>query len=473
MTDQTLSSVAVPLQSTFDAMRALTRAQPAPDWATRADRLRRLRALLLNERAAITAAIAADFGQRPRQETEMAELFPTIAGIDHALGHGRRWMRPRRRGTGLWMQPGKSRLLPQPMGVVGVVVPWNYPLMLSAGPLTGALAAGNRVLLKMSEHAPAFAALFARLVHQHFAADEVRVIEGEADVARAFTALPFDHLLFTGSTQVGHAVMRAASEHLTPVTLELGGKSPVVIGPGADLAHAAERILVGKLLNAGQTCIAPDYVLLPAGQQDEFVRLAREAMARLYPDLARNPDYTRIINARQYQRLTGWLGEAQAAGARVEPLADVPDDETQRRLTPRLLIDPPASAKLMQEEIFGPLLPVLPVASVDAAIEHINQRPRPLALYVFERDRATINHVLARTTSGGATVNDTLLHVAQDDLPFGGVGPSGMGAYHGEDGFRTFSHMKPVFLQSRLAGNGLLKPPYGSLFDRMMGWMIR
>ncbi|MDO5623109.1 MAG: coniferyl aldehyde dehydrogenase [Pseudomonadota bacterium] len=473
MSTHTTPPHAPSLHAHFDAMRQASRAQPAPAWPARADRLKRLRAMLLAARTDIARAIAADFGQRPRQETEMAELFPTLAGIDHALRHGKAWMRPRRRATGLWMLPGTSRVLPQPLGVVGVVVPWNYPLMLSAGPLTGALAAGNRVLVKASEHAPAFGALLAHLVAQTFAADEVRVIEGDAEVARAFTALPFDHLLFTGSTPVGHAVMRAASEHLTPVTLELGGKSPVVIGPGAELAHAAERIMVGKLLNAGQTCIAPDYVLLPAGREDEFTRLAQDAVTRLYPNLPTSPDYTRIINARQYQRLANWLAEAQGAGARIEPLADAPDDEALRRMTPRLLINPPAHITLMQQEIFGPLLPVLGVPDVDAAIAHINQRPRPLALYVFERERSTIDHVLACTTSGGVTVNDTLLHVAQDNLPFGGVGDSGMGAYHGEDGFRTFSHFKPVFTQSRLAGNGLLKPPYGTTFDRLMHWMLR
>ena len=457
----------------FETLRAASRAQPAWDWPARARRLRALRALLLRERDAICAAIAADFGQRPRQETELAELFPVISGIDHALAHGPRWMRPRRRATGLWLKPGRSRLLPQPLGVVGIVAPWNYPLMLSAGPLTGALAAGNRALLKTSEHAPAFGALLARLLAETFPADEVRVVGGDAAVAQAFVALPFDHLFFTGSTAVGHAVMRAASAHLTPLTLELGGKSPVVIGPGADLAHAAERVLVGKLLNAGQTCIAPDYVLLPAGQEAAFARAAQAVARRLYPDLAHNRDYTRIINARQYQRLADWLAEAEAAGVQALPLADAPDDPGLRRMTPRILLNPAPALAVMQHEIFGPLLPVLGYRSLDEAIDFINARPRPLALYVFERGQAAIDQVLARTRSGGVTLNDTLLHVAQDDLPFGGVGASGMGAYHGEDGFHSFSHYRPVFAQSRLAGIGLMKPPYGAAFDRLMRWMVR
>ncbi|QTD46307.1 coniferyl aldehyde dehydrogenase [Ottowia testudinis] len=461
------------LQDSFATLHAASRGQGAPDWPTRAAHLQRLRAMLMQHRAAIVQAIATDFGQRPRQETELAELFPVVTGINHALKHGRRWIAPRRRRTGLWMLPGASRLLPQPLGVVGIVTPWNYPLELSIGPLTAALAAGNRALIKLSEFSPAFSTLMAGLIEQTFAADTVRVIEGDAEVARAFSALPFDHLLFTGSTAVGHAVMRAASEHLTPVTLELGGKSPVIIGPGADLAHAAERIMVGKLLNAGQTCIAPDHVLLPAGREDDFVRLARAAVARLYPNLAQSPDYTRIINARQYQRLAGYLQEAQQAGTRIEPLADAPDDAALRRLTPRLLLAPAESLRVMQDEIFGPLLPVIGTASVDEAIAHVNRRPRPLALYVFEKDGAVIDQVLARTTSGGVTVNDTLLHFAQDDLPFGGVGASGMGAYHGQWGFDALSHLKPVFTQSMLAGVSLLKPPYGATFDRMMRWMMR
>ena len=465
--------VAPELQAVFDAMLRASRTLSPPDWQHRAAQLKRLRAALLAQRDAIAAAIAADFGQRPRQETELAELFPSIAGIDHALKHGQRWMAPRRRATGLWMQPASSRLLPQPLGVVGIVVPWNYPLMLSIGPLIAALAAGNRVLIKMSEASPAFSALMAKIVAQTFAHDEVHVVEGDAEVARAFTSLPLDHLLFTGSTQVGHAVMRAASEHLTPVTLELGGKSPVLIGPDADLVHAAERIMVGKLLNAGQTCIAPDYVLLPQGQEAHFVRLAREAVARLYPNLASSTDYTRIINARQYDRLASWLEEAHEAGVQIQPLADAPDDADLRRLTPRILLAPSDSLSVMQQEIFGPLLPVVGYASVDEAIAYVNQRPRPLALYVFSRKKELIDQVLARTASGGVTVNDTLLHVAQDDLPFGGIGASGMGGYHGENGFSTFSHLKPVFTQSRWAGVGLLKPPYGATFDRMLRWMLR
>ncbi len=467
------AAVAPALQDVFDAMHQASRTERPSDWQHRAAQLKRLRAALLAQRDAIAAAIATDFGQRPRQETELAELFPSIAGIDHALQHGRRWMAPRRRATGLWMQPASSRLLAQPLGVVGIVVPWNYPLMLSIGPLVGALTAGNRVLIKMSEASPVFSALLAKIVWQTFAQDEVHVVEGDAEVARAFTRLPLDHLLFTGSTQVGHAVMRAASEHLTPVTLELGGKSPVIIGPNADLAHAAERIMVGKLLNAGQTCIAPDYVLLPQGQEAQFVRLARQAVARLYPQLASSSDYTRIINARQYHRLASWLEEAHEAGVQIELLADAPDDADLRRFTPRILLAPPESLSVMQQEIFGPLLPVIGYASVDAAIAHVNQRPRPLALYVFDRNKAAIDQVLECTASGGVTVNDTLLHVAQDDLPFGGIGASGMGAYHGENGFTTFSHLKPVFTQSRWAGVGLLKPPYGATFDRMLCWMLR
>ena len=461
------------MSSVFGAMHAASRSDQAPAWAVRADRLRRLRRLVTDHRDEIAAAISADFGNRSRQETALLEIFPSVSGIDDALRHGKRWMRVRRARTGIWFRPARSRLMPQPLGVVGIVVPWNYPLYLTVGPLAGALAAGNRAMIKLSEYTPRFASLFATLAQQTFAADEVAVINGDALVASNFSALPFDHLLFTGSTQVGHHVMRAAAANLTPVTLELGGKSPAILGPGADLERAVERILVGKLLNAGQTCIAPDYVLLPETMRERFVESARACAGRLYPDLDTNPDYTTIISPRHFARLGGLVDDAARAGARVVPLTQAASDAAHRRLAPVLLLDVPGDATVMREEIFGPVLPLVTYRSLEDAIAYVNARPRPLALYLFERERDAIDRVMAQTVAGGVSINETLLHIAQEDLPFGGVGPSGMGAYHGEAGFETFSKLKPIFRQSRLNGAGLLKPPYGKRFETMIRLLLR
>ena len=454
-------------------MRDALARDPLPDWPQRSARLRKLEQLLHAHRAEIAAAIHADFGNRPVEETELLEFFPSLSAVRHALRHGRRWMKPQHRLADLLFLPARTELRPQPLGVVGIIVPWNYPLYLALGPLVDALAAGNRTMLKMSEYTPRFSALFATLIAQHFEPDEVTVVNGDAAVGQAFAALPFDHLLFTGSTAVGHHVMRAASTHLTPVTLELGGKSPAIVGPGARLEHAAERIMFGKLVNAGQTCIAPDYVLLPRARVPEFVVTARAATARLYPELAGNPQYASIATDRHYARLSSLRDAAQAADATIERLSDSAPDPTRRLLPPVLLTGVRDDMAVMREEIFGPLLPVVPYDTLDEAIAYVAARPHPLALYLFENDAALIDRVLARTQAGGVTVNDTLYHIAQHGLPFGGVGASGMGGYHGEAGFRTFSHLKPVFRQARFNGAGLLNPPYGARFRRMLGLLLR
>ena len=462
-----------PLAETLQAMRAAQAREPLPGWPERARRLRTLEALLRAQRGAIVAAIHADFGNRPAEETELLELFPSLSALRHALRHGKRWMRPRRRLADLLFLPARTELRPQPLGVVGIIVPWNYPLYLAVGPLVDALAAGNRVMLKLSEYTPRFSALFGELIGKHFRADEVAVVNGDAAVGQAFAALPFDHLLFTGSTAVGHHVMRAASANLTPVTLELGGKSPAILGPGARLEHAAERIVFGKLVNAGQTCIAPDYVLLPRARMADFIAAARAAVTRLYPDLARNRQYASIINDRHYARLSALRDEALAAGARVEALSDAAPDTDRRLLPPVLLAGVREDMAVMREEIFGPLLPVVPYDTLDEAIAFVRARPHPLALYLFETEPALVERVLARTHAGGVTVNDTLYHIAQHGLPFGGVGASGMGGYHGEAGFRSFSHLKPVFRQARWNGTGLLNPPYGKRFRQMLGVLLK
>jgi coniferyl-aldehyde dehydrogenase len=454
-------------------MRDAHARDPMPEWPARAARLRALRALIAEHRGDIADAIHRDFGGRPAQETDLLEVFPSLSAIRHALRHGRRWMKPRRSLPGPLFLPARNELRPQPLGVVGIIVPWNYPLYLAAGPMVDALAAGNRVMVKMSEYTPAFSALFAQLAQRYFDPDEVRVVTGDAGVAQAFSALPFDHLLFTGSTAVGRHVMRAASANLTPVTLELGGKSPAIVGPGARFGHAVERILVGKLFNAGQTCIAPDYVLLPRERVAQFVATARDMASRLYPRPIDNAQYASIISERQYRRLAALRDDAGRAGAHIEPLGEGNDDAARRRMLPVLLTGVTDDMAVMQEEIFGPLLPVLPYDDIEQAIAYVATRPHPLALYLFEEDRGLVDRVLARTTAGGVSVNDTLYHIAQHELPFGGVGPSGTGGYHGEAGFRTFSHLKPVFRQARFNGAGLLNPPYGERFRRMVELMLK
>ncbi len=461
------------LQSRFDALQAAAHSQIVVPRALRQDRLDRLAALVKGHEPEFVAAISADFGHRSAHETRLAEVFPALEALRHARRHVGRWMRPRSVAPSLWFRPGRARLLPQPLGAVGIIVPWNYPLMLAVAPLAAALAAGNRAMVKMSELTPHTGELFARLVAEAFAPDELCVVNGDASVGAAFAALPFDHLLFTGSTAVGRHIMRAAAQNLTPVTLELGGKSPVIIGPHYPLAQAVERILVGKLLNAGQTCIAPDLVLLPAGQEEAFVELARSTLQRLHPDLAHTPDYSSIVSERHFQRLQGLLDDAAARGARLEPLSEVPPDAQRRRLPPVALLGVNDGMQVMREEIFGPLLPLVPYRAFDEAIAWVNAHPRPLALYLFEHDAQRQQRVLQGTVAGGVTVNDTLLHIAQENLPFGGVGPSGMGQYHGEEGFRSFSKMKGVFLQSRLNGMALFNPPYGRLMERLTAVLTR
>ena len=466
-----------PLGARFARLHAAARAMPEVPVTLRLLRLRTLDRLLRDNSEAFIDAVRQDFGHRSPAETRLLELFPSYAAIRHAQKGVHGWMRPRRVGVSVWFQPAGAEIRHQPLGAVGIVVPWNYPLFLAVAPLVGALAAGNRVMIKMSEYTPATSALFARLIAKAFDPDEVTVVEGDAGVGQAFVQLPFDHLLFTGATSVGREVMRAAATNLTPLTLELGGKSPAVVGPGADLEHAAERIIVGKLLNAGQTCVAPDYVLLPAGQEDAFIAAARRVVAACYPALATTPDYTTIASERHFTRLAGLLEEARSLGAELVELAPgVAPDPSSRRLPPYAVLGGSEAMRLMHDEIFGPLLPIVPYApeaGIDAAIDYINARPRPLALYVFEDDRRRVERVLARTVSGGVTVNDTLLHVAQDGLPFGGVGPSGMGRYHGFAGFAALSAQKSVFRQSRFSGIGLFKPPYGGLFERLMRILLR
>ncbi|WP_153099140.1 coniferyl aldehyde dehydrogenase [Paraburkholderia hayleyella] len=453
--------------------RAAWQAAPYPSWADRAAHLKALREMLLNHRVALAAAIHDDFGNRAQEETLLAEFLLLKEEIDNVLRCGKRWMKPQRRRASKWLRPARAQVVPQPLGVIGIIAPWNYPVLLAASPLISALAAGNRALLKMSELTPRTSTLFAELIAQTFAPEQVAVVNGDAAFAAAFSALPFDHLLFTGSTHVGREVMRAAAAHLTPVTLELGGKSPVLIGPGARFSYAVDSLLAGKTLNAGQTCVAPDYVLLPRGTEQAFIERARARFAQMYPAFARNPDYTSIITSRHFARLQQLADEALAAGAQLHPLDPAAADPLTRRFTPCVVTQAPATTALMQEEIFGPLLPLVPYDTLAQAIAWINARPRPLALYLYDDDPATIERVTRETVAGGMAINETLMHLACENLPYGGVGASGMGAYHGYEGFVTFSRMKPVLTQARFNGRWLIAPPYGKRMKALLRFMLR
>ena len=453
------------LEPLLAAQRAAYRANPMPSAEQRRAWLKSLRELILGEKQALIEAVSRDFSNRAAEETLLAEIMPSLHGIDYASKRLGKWMKPSRRSVGLAFQPAAAKVVYQPLGVVGVIVPWNYPLYLAFGPLIGALAAGNRVMIKMSESTPATSQLVKELLARIFPEDMVAVVLGEAEVGQAFSRLPFDHLLFTGATSIGKHVMRAAAENLVPVTLELGGKSPAIVSADVPLADAAERIAFGKTMNAGQTCVAPDYVLVPQDRLEGFVAAYRTAVQRFYPKLENNPDYTAIINERQLGRLKGYIADAEAKGAQLVPL--FPGDQG-RRLAHSLVLNVSDEMKLMQEEIFGPLLPIVPYQRLDEAFAYINDRPRPLALYYFGYDKGEQQRVLHETHSGGVCLNDTLLHVAQDDMPFGGVGPSGMGHYHGHEGFLTFSKAKGVLIKQRFNAARLIYPPYGTAIQKLI-----
>ncbi len=414
--------------------------------------------VLRTNRTAIAAAISADFGHRAHQETILAEIVPSLAAIRHARRHLRQWMRPERRRVDIGFRPGRAFVQWQPLGCVAVVSPWNYPLLLTVSPLVDAIAAGNRVIVKPSELVPRFSALFARLMAEVTEPAHVGVVEGGPAIGQAVCALPLDHLLFTGSTAVGRLVARAAAETLTPVTLELGGKSPALVCPDFDLVRAAKTIAQGKLFNAGQTCIAPDYALVPQERMEAFAAAAMSAATAMYPHVESNPDYTAIISARHAARLERLVHEAEAGGARA---LRAPSQGAGQRFPPVVLLGAPIDSAVMTEEIFGPILPVIGYRNLDEALSFIAARPRPLAFYPFTRDPAVLATVLDRTVSGGVSVNTVIMHCIQDDLPFGGVGASGMGAYHGRDGFRRFSHARGVFQPGRFSALEFLAPPYG------------
>jgi coniferyl-aldehyde dehydrogenase len=450
-------------------------ARGAPDHDRRVAALDTLRDAVRAHEAELVAAVSEDFGGRAAEETLLLELFPLLDEIKNARRNLRKWMRPRSVRPAWYLLPGRARVQYQPLGVVGVIGAWNYQLLLSLSPIVGALAAGNHVMVKPSEITPRTAELIRRILAERFPREYVAAVTGGADVAAAFSALPFDHLIFTGSTRVGRLVMKAAAENLTPVTLELGGKSPVILHRDAPLARSVGRIVTGKLYNAGQTCVAPDYALVHRARVAAFVDEVRRTSAALYPRLVDTRDYTRIVTRAHWERLRELADGARAAGAEVlevNPAGEACTAEN-RVFPPTVVVGAPDASPLMQEEIFGPILPVVAYDTLDEAVAYVNARPRPLALYYFDDDGRRAEDVLARTTSGGAAVNDVLLQLAVDDLPFGGVGPSGMGHYHGFDGFQTFSKKKGVFVQSRFASGGMLRPPYGERSRKIIRALLR
>jgi coniferyl-aldehyde dehydrogenase len=460
-TARSTADVISPLRTIFERQRAGFQRDGAPDVSARTGSLRTLAAALKKHHVSFADAISADFRNRSRHETALLEVGPSLAAIAYASRHLKRWMRPERRKASINSLPGRAWVQYQPLGVVGMISPWNYPLYLAVAPLVDALAAGNRVMLKPSDMTPRFSRLFHDVIAEIYPEEQVAVVTGGVETGQAFSALPFDHLLFTGSTTVGRKIMQAAAENLTPVTLELGGKSPAIIDSGYPVEQAARSIALGKFLNAGQTCIAPDYLLVPQGQAEAVAEAVLKEVSAFYPAPAANPDYTSIIDERHAQRLQAMLSEAQQAGAQI--LRHGGNIEAPGKFAPAIVLDPSPSSAMMREEIFGPILPVVSYRTLDEAIAFVNERPRPLSLYVFTNDRGIERRVLGSTVSGGVTVNGTLLHIAQEDLPFGGVGSSGIGAYHGFEGFKRFSHAKGIFRTGWVRPFEWFAPPYGKL----------
>ncbi len=461
------------LAPTLERLRKAWRAKK-PDYAQRMDDLARLKAAFKARMGEMEAAVRADFGHRSAHETLLADGMTVLGEIDHLRKHLRGWMRPKRASVGWQLWPASARIRHEAVGVVGVMSPWNYPVNLALVPLATAIAAGNHVFVKPSEHTPQTSAWLQRLLADVFPADRVAVALGGAELGAAFSALPFDHLVFTGSTAVGRKVMAAAAPNLTPLTLELGGKSPAIVAADFPIEQAAARLASGKWFNGGQTCIAPDYILIDAARRDALVAALRtQVQARYGADMGAADDYTRVINAGQYRRLRGYIDDAHARGLTVIELAgiDASRADAEHLIPPTLIIEPGDDAKVMQDEIFGPILPIHGYATLDDALAYVERHDRPLALYPFSYDRSVVETILSRLIAGGVTVNDTLLHFAATNLPFGGIGPSGMGQYHGRAGFDAFTKAMPVLWQARFTATDLIKPPYRGKIDRLIRFL--
>ncbi|MEM9724367.1 MAG: coniferyl aldehyde dehydrogenase [Pseudomonadota bacterium] len=457
----------------LEGMRAAHNADPAPTYEVRKARLDRLEKALNEYADRLVEAMQQDFSHRSQAECDNFDVTASIGDVRNAKRHLKKWMKTRNPGVPKHLMPAKARVAPQPLGVIGIISPWNFPVFLAIGPMAAALAAGNRVMLKPSELSPRTSEVMTEMLHKAFEADEVRVFNGGPEVASKFSELPFDHLLFTGSTSIGRKVAAAAAPNLTPVTLELGGKSPAIITPSANMDRAAERIAFGKTANAGQICVAPDYALVPRDKVETFLEKVQEKMRSFYPTFAGNKDYTAMITDRHLSRARGLIANAEENGARVIRLEEEgKGDPNVRQLAPAIVVDPPLETQVMQEEIFGPVLAVIPYDDAETARRFVMERDRPLALYIFGENADEVSFWRDGSISGGVCVNEVLFHVACDTLPFGGVGPSGMGSYHGDQGFETFSHMKPIFIQSKLNGASMFNPPFTE-FKAKMGRIFR
>lgn len=455
--------------SIFEKQQNAFKAQPTLNVDQRLKNLKTLKQLLLNHQAEFAAAISEDFGNRSVDETKMAELLTSVQAIDYTVKNLKKWAKAERRKVHLLFMPASNKVLCQPLGVVGIIVPWNYPLMLSIGPLITAIAAGNHAMIKLSELTPRFNQLFKSLLLKHFDEQYIAIVQGDAKLAADFTSLPFDHILFTGSVEVGKKVMASAAKNLTPVTLELGGKSPAIISKQADIDAAAQRLLFGKTFSAGQSCVAPDYVLLHKDHRQAFIDSCKKAFNKKFPTINDNPQYTSIIDEKSYNRLHAMLDEAKHNGGEVICLSDdFSPEENNFKLPLHLVFDAPENSALLKEEIFGPILPVVFYERLEDAVEYVNKREKPLALYFFSYDSKEQKYITEKTISGGMAINASLIHLGQQDIPFGGVGHSGMGHYHGKEGFLSMSKAKPIHKVGRISSSQLARAPYGRKIHQLI-----
>ncbi|WP_111639908.1 coniferyl aldehyde dehydrogenase [Marinomonas shanghaiensis] len=461
------------MRAAFTRLKDIAQRTPFPTATERLQCLKRLEMTLLRSEPALLRALQHDFGHRAPEESRLLELIPVLGELKHAKRHLKKWMRSSKRRLHISALPAHAKVVYQPKGVIGVISPWNYPVLLCLGPLIGALAAGNRVMLKVSEFCPQTNRVLREILDRSLGENWLELVEGEAEIANGFSQLPFDHLLFTGSTAVGRIVMRNAAENLTPVTLELGGKSPLLVAPSADLSDTAKKLVFGKLLNAGQTCVAPDYVFCHREQKQGLIEHIKDELAQYYPEGVLSSDYTSLINSRQLERLQGYLNDAIAAGVDCENLMPQGPAQSEGKLALHVLHQPKDDLRVMQDELFGPLLPILLYDDMEEALSYIRQRPRPLALYLFTQQTQDQRLCEESITSGSLVINHTLIQVAQADLPFGGIGHSGMGAYHAEEGFKTFSHGKSVLHKRGFNMLALLRPPYRRPIHRMVAKLWR
>ncbi|MFL2825175.1 MAG: coniferyl aldehyde dehydrogenase [Alphaproteobacteria bacterium] len=436
---------------------------------TRKEWIDRCIALLIKYQNEIVEAISKDFGHRSTESSLLADVAGSIGSLKSAKENIKKWVKPEKRKVTpaiLGLLGAKLRVEYQPLGTVGVISPWNFPVTLTFGPLGSIFAAGNRAMIKPSEFTPETSKLMKVMFEEAFKEEEVAVFTGGPDLGEAFSSLPFDHLLFTGATSIAKHVMRAASENLVPVTLELGGKSPVIISKNTNFDMSVKRVMAGKTMNAGQICLAPDYVFIPKDKKEEFISQSKKTVTEMYPSLKDNPDYTSVINQRHYDRLQGYVDEAKEKGFEVIEINPSNEDFSQQahhKIPPTLIVDPDDNLSVMKEEIFGPILSVKTYEDIEDTVDYINSNDRPLGLYYFGDDKKEMQNVLENTTSGGVTINDVVFHVGQDNAPFGGVGPSGTGSYHGIEGFKNFSHTKTIYTQSSFDGLfGLFRPPFGA-----------